>query len=127
MFSELADASVDFVVIDGHYRQACVLAALPKIKPGGRLLIDNSNWLSTLDWGVPSSWPLVHRSSNVMAETSIWERPPALGARSAWHPGHLAWHLRDSAVEQRIPSGAPARTSFWPHTVAFASAPTGWM
>jgi hypothetical protein len=75
VFSEFEDDSLDFVVIDGHYRQACLLAALKKLKPGGLLLVDNSNWMSQREWGVPGSWPLAHRSENVMSETSIWEKP----------------------------------------------------
>jgi SAM-dependent methyltransferase len=73
--SELGDATLDLAVIDGHYRQACLLAVFPKLKPGGLLLLDNSDWLSQDEWGVPHAWPLVHRSSNVMTTTSIWEKP----------------------------------------------------
>jgi len=70
-----ADNSLDFVVVDGHYRQACILAALKKIKPGGLLLVDNTNWLALEEWGVPDNWSLVHQSSNVMTQTSIWQKP----------------------------------------------------
>jgi hypothetical protein len=70
-----ADESLDFVVVDGHYRQACALAALPKLKSGGHLLIDNSNWLTLEEWGVPASWPIVHQGSNVMTQTTIWKKP----------------------------------------------------
>jgi len=72
---QLSDASLNFVLVDGHYRQACVLAALPKITPGGLLAIDNSNWLALSEWNVPADWPLVHQSSNVMTETSVWRKP----------------------------------------------------
>jgi predicted O-methyltransferase YrrM len=65
---------LDFVLVDGHYRQACVLAALPKIKPGGLLAIDNTNWLPEIEWGVSANWTLVHRSANVMTETSCWRK-----------------------------------------------------
>lgn len=75
VFSEFDDDSLDFVIIDGHYRQACLLAALKKLKPGGMLLVDNSNWMSQSAWGVPESWPLLHRSENVMTQTSIWKKP----------------------------------------------------
>jgi predicted O-methyltransferase YrrM len=37
------EASLDFVLVDGIYRSACVLALLDKIKPGGLLVIDNAN------------------------------------------------------------------------------------
>ena len=58
VFNEFEDGSLDFVVVDGHYRQACILAALPKLKVGGLLMLDNSNWLSDREWGIPVSWPL---------------------------------------------------------------------
>lgn len=73
---DLMDGELDFALIDGHYRMACVLAITPKIKPGGLLTIDNSNWLRSLsDWSVPPHWPVVHQSSNVMTQTTIWQRP----------------------------------------------------
>lgn len=72
--NELPDASLDFIVIDGHYRQACVLAALPKLKVGGLLLIDNSNWMAIDQWGVPAAWPIVHRSMGFDSETTIWKK-----------------------------------------------------
>jgi len=36
-------ASLDFALVDGIYRSACVLALLDKLKPGGLLVIDNAN------------------------------------------------------------------------------------
>jgi len=38
-----ADFSFDFVLVDGILRAHCTLAALPKIRPGGILIIDNAN------------------------------------------------------------------------------------
>ncbi|MDX1966448.1 MAG: class I SAM-dependent methyltransferase [Planctomycetaceae bacterium] len=38
------DASFDLVIVDGWARLACIQHALPKIKPGGHLLLDNSEW-----------------------------------------------------------------------------------
>lgn len=76
VIDEWDDASLDFVLVDGHYRLACVRGALPKLRPGGLLAIDNTNWLAELgDWGVPGSWPLVHQSENVMTQTSVWRAP----------------------------------------------------
>jgi hypothetical protein len=72
---EFADGSLDFVVIDGHYRQACILGVLPKLKSQGLLLVDNTDWLPLADWGVPPSWPIVHQSRNVLTQTTIWQKP----------------------------------------------------
>lgn len=74
VISEFDDESLDLVIVDGHYRQACVRAAIPKLKAGGWLLVDNTNWIPEAEWGVPPSWRLVHRSTNVMTETSIWQK-----------------------------------------------------
>ena len=72
---ECGEGSLDFVVVDGHYRQACILRALPKLKHGALLLVDNTNWMPLEDWGVPSNWPIVHQSANVMTQTTIWRKP----------------------------------------------------
>ena len=36
------DASFDFVVVDGRARPSCIAASINKIKPGGYLVVDNS-------------------------------------------------------------------------------------
>jgi predicted O-methyltransferase YrrM len=38
------DESIDFALVDGHYRDFCAQFVLPKIRPGGMLIIDNVNW-----------------------------------------------------------------------------------
>ncbi|HYS70812.1 MAG TPA: hypothetical protein VEM95_00145, partial [Thermoplasmata archaeon] len=38
------DASFDLVCVDGYARPACIAHALPKIRGGGYLLLDNSDW-----------------------------------------------------------------------------------
>ncbi|MEA2405000.1 MAG: hypothetical protein QOE08_1647 [Thermoleophilaceae bacterium] len=45
--SDFADGSVDFVAVDGGDRYECVRAAIPKIRPGGWLYLDNSD----MDYG----------------------------------------------------------------------------
>ncbi len=67
--------SLDFVVVDGHYRQPCIWAALSKIKLGGYLLVDNTDWLLREYWPVPFSWEMVHRSQNALTQTTIWQKP----------------------------------------------------
>lgn len=72
---DFEDESLGLVVVDGHYRQACVRAAAPKIKRGGLLLIDNWNRMDREEWGVPADFELVHMSSNAMTQTAIWSKP----------------------------------------------------
>jgi len=75
VIDEFPPESLDFVLVDGHYRQACVLAALSKLRPGGLLAVDNTDWLPDDLWGVPATWPRVHRSSNVVTVTTVWRKP----------------------------------------------------
>ncbi len=72
---EVPDASLDLIIVDGWYRPICTRAALPKLKPGGLLLIDNTDWLPREQWPVPLDWPLEHQSRNVLTQTSLWRKP----------------------------------------------------
>lgn len=72
---EFPDSHFDFILVDGYYRQPCALRALQKIKPGGLFVIDNTNWMPREQWPVPLQWPLLHQSSNVQTQTSVWQRP----------------------------------------------------
>ncbi len=72
---EFPDGSFDFIEVDGHYRQACVAVGKAKLKPGGLLLVDDTNWLPLAAWGVPETWRLVHQSVKINTVTSIWQRP----------------------------------------------------
>lgn len=72
---EFPAAHFDFVLVDGYYRQPCALRALPKLKPGGLMVIDNTDWLPREQWPVPLDWPLIHQSRNVLTQTSVWRKP----------------------------------------------------
>jgi predicted O-methyltransferase YrrM len=62
-----ADVSLDFALVDGHYRDYSSKYIMPKIKPGGMLIIDNVNWYLPCRSNAPNS------------------RTPALGpAQGAW-------------------------------------------
>ncbi|HCE42081.1 MAG TPA: hypothetical protein DET40_00855 [Lentisphaeria bacterium] len=43
VLERFADNSLDFVLVDGRYRVECAEVALRKIKPGGLLILDNSD------------------------------------------------------------------------------------
>jgi predicted O-methyltransferase YrrM len=40
----IQDQSLDFVLIDGIYRNHCAVRSVPKVKLGGLFIIDNVNW-----------------------------------------------------------------------------------
>jgi hypothetical protein len=69
---EFPDESLDFVLVDGHYRQACILAALPKLKLGGLLIVDDTQWMPLREWGVPADWRIELRGRSAIKETTIW-------------------------------------------------------
>ena len=62
----------DYVIVDGAYRVHCLKDSLPKIKVGGILILDNSNWLPSEKWGIPSEFRVIHRSENVKSETTVF-------------------------------------------------------
>jgi predicted O-methyltransferase YrrM len=49
------DSSLDFALIDGAYREHAARYTLPRIKPGGILIIDNVNWYLPSNSRAPNS------------------------------------------------------------------------
>ena len=45
IFKNIPNNSIDFVLVDGLFRDICALKSLPIIKNGGLLIIDNINWV----------------------------------------------------------------------------------
>ncbi len=41
---DIAPGSLDYVLVDGYYRDECAMRAIEVLKPGGMLIIDNANW-----------------------------------------------------------------------------------
>jgi predicted O-methyltransferase YrrM len=71
----LADGSVDVALVDGELREACIAIVARKLKAGGLLVLDNSNWLSDAAWGITAAtWELVGRWRYSETETAIWRR-----------------------------------------------------
>lgn len=66
---DFADASLDFVLIDGIYRDACANAFLRCLKPGAILIIDNANWFLPSATMSPGS-----RSHDDGPSTPLWMR-----------------------------------------------------
>jgi predicted O-methyltransferase YrrM len=44
VLDDIPDLSVDFVLVDGIYRNYCALRSIAKIKPCGLIVVDNVNW-----------------------------------------------------------------------------------
>lgn len=71
--------SLDYVLIDGVYRDFCALNVLEKIRPGGMMIIDNVNWFLPCESYSPSSrtfiqGPKGHTWDRVNQCVSEWRR-----------------------------------------------------
>jgi predicted O-methyltransferase YrrM len=73
--------SLDIVVVDGRARPACLRLAMPKLKPGGLLVLDNSDraWYARAR-ALADAWPRAsYRGPGPYCpqfwETTIWQRP----------------------------------------------------
>jgi predicted O-methyltransferase YrrM len=63
------EESLDFALIDGQYRDHTAQFILPKIKPGGMLIIDNVNWYLPCQSKSPNS-----RTAALGPATPVWEK-----------------------------------------------------
>jgi predicted O-methyltransferase YrrM len=61
------DGSIDFALVDGHYRDYSAKLILPKIRPGGMLIIDNANLYLPCQSKSPNS-----RTAALGPATSVW-------------------------------------------------------
>jgi predicted O-methyltransferase YrrM len=72
--AELENASLDLVLVDGHYRNHCIRGVIPKLRPGGYLVVDDVNfWPEGARLPVPEHWPVVDESSNGLKITRTWK------------------------------------------------------
>lgn len=76
-----ADGSLDLVLVDGRARPACLARAAPKLRPGGLLVLDNSDrphYTARLGDALASFRPLVFRGAipciPIFSETTIFVR-----------------------------------------------------
>lgn len=75
------DASLDFALVDGHYRDYSAKFIMPKLKPGGLLVIDNVNWYLPCRSKAPNSrTPELGPSTGVWAQ--VWQE--LAGWRMIW-------------------------------------------
>jgi hypothetical protein len=72
----------DMVLVDGSYRKYCMLAAMPRLKPGGLLVVDNTDWhwFQKVFPRMPSDWKVRHHPGCApfighMSQTTIWVKP----------------------------------------------------
>lgn len=75
---EFPDQTFDLVSVDGYARPACVARAVPKVRHGGYLLLDNSDWamyreaIATLAEFPRMDFPGVGPFQPTSWRTSVW-------------------------------------------------------
>ena len=81
VLNEFEDNSIDFVLVDGHYRSTCIKAAVSKIRPGGYLVVDDTNMWNVIG-GLPAplEWVCVDTSTNGIKTAKIWQKPGDRGS-----------------------------------------------
>lgn len=75
-FPELAPRSLDFVFVDGEYRDECAVRGLELLRPGGLLILDNAELYLPDDTRSPWSVerPISPLWEQVSAELAGWRR-----------------------------------------------------
>lgn len=74
VIDEIADRTLGLAIVDGHYRTTCVRHLIPKLAPGGFLLVDDvQRWPSLASLPIPGHWPVVDDSTNGIKRSTIWQ------------------------------------------------------
>lgn len=69
------DASFDFIIVDGRARVECAQHAIPKLKPGGMLILDNAERLRyRVAHELLKDWKKVFTTSGI-TDTVFWFKP----------------------------------------------------
>lgn len=63
----IADGSLDFALIDGHFRDACTMKVARKVRPGGYVIIDNTEAMTA---SLIDEMPIAEKQS---WNNGIWE------------------------------------------------------
>jgi hypothetical protein len=73
--SKYPDAHFDFILIDGRARVACSIQAIPKLKPGGIFVLDNSEREKYAPvHQLLAAWPSVNTTTG-LTDTTFWFKP----------------------------------------------------
>jgi hypothetical protein len=72
----------DIVLVDGSFRKDCMLAGMPKLKPGGLLVVDNTDWhwMQKVFPRMPDDWKVRNYPGCApfighVSQTTIWVKP----------------------------------------------------
>lgn len=87
----LPDESIDFALIDGIYRDHTARLVMPKIKPGGLLIIDDAHWFLPSDSRSPNA-----RTPAMGANGPVWKQVAA--GLSCWRTIWTTSGVNDTAI-----------------------------
>jgi len=81
--NEFGGRGFDLILVDGAYRRECVVVAVKHVRPGGYLVVDNTDWHWVTEFpyeGIPSNWvkkvyPGYAPMIGYRSETTLWQRP----------------------------------------------------
>jgi predicted O-methyltransferase YrrM len=84
---DFENGSLDFALVDGICRSACVMRVLPKLRPGGMLVIDNANLYLPCKSHSPNS-----RTVQKGASSELWKEflEVVSGWRTIWTSNGIA-------------------------------------
>ena len=79
VIDEFADASFDYVIVDGLFRDLATSKSIPKLRAGGLLVIDNVNWFLPSESTTPQSrtlkeGPATKLWAEIGRELSKWKK-----------------------------------------------------
>ena len=77
----IVDSSIDLVVVDGRHRVESIKRSMTKVKPGGCLILDNSDrpeyaeaFVILLNWELLEKWSITN-CSEFVTPAAIWTKP----------------------------------------------------
>ncbi len=70
---DIPDESLDFVIVDGRWRDQCAAVSIPKLRSGGLLVIDNVNLYLPCDSPAPNSRTIEKGPASAEWQ-KVWER-----------------------------------------------------
>lgn len=83
VINQHADASLDWILVDALMRETCMRHAIPKLKPGGLLILDNANRFvpnrfedSFATIHSPRAEPPTPAWKKLLADLSTWRQMP---------------------------------------------------
>jgi len=85
------DGHFDYILVDGLFRDSALLASIPKLRPGGALVLDNANWYLRSSSRTPHSRP-----RGAAAYSDVMERVEA--ALAPWPRVWTTNGVNDTAI-----------------------------